>query len=154
MKVYLVRHAEAVSAALGVSDGSRFLSLEGRQAARRQGRILREEGVQFDLVLTSPLMRAVQTAELMADAVDYLGTVESFRGLVPGCEPEVAANLIAERGVDVALFSHEPTISTLAAYLTGVPSFQPFRPAQVVLIENGRPVWRLKPTATGIEPQF
>lgn len=154
MKLYLIRHAEAVGAAVGLDDESRFLSDEGRRVARRQGRVLRDEGIGFELVLTSPLVRAVQTAELFAEAVDYLGVVESFRGLVPGCEPQVTAAEIVRRGVDVALVSHEPTISTLAAFLTGVPSFQPFRPAQVVMIENSQPVWRLKPTADGIEPQF
>lgn len=154
MKLYLIRHADAVSAGPGLPDSSRYLSADGRQVARRVGRILREEGVSFDLVLTSPLVRAVQTAELMAEAVDYLGEIRAHGGLVPGCEPQVIAADAARRGGDLALFGHEPSISALAAYLTGQPSFQPFRKGQVILIEDRRPVWRIKPTGQGIEPQF
>lgn len=154
MKLFLIRHAEAVSSGPGLPDAHRFLSAQGRQTARRIGGLLRGEQVSFDAVLTSPLVRAVQTAELICDAVDYLGQIEAFGGLAPDCEPPPAAAQAIRRGSAVALFSHEPTVSSLAAYLTGQPSFQPFRPGQVVLIEDGQPVWRLKPTGQGIEPQF
>ncbi|MEM9493488.1 MAG: phosphoglycerate mutase family protein, partial [Myxococcota bacterium] len=67
MKLYLIRHSNAVDAGDGISDGHRFLSAEGRTRCREVGRVLREAGVTLDAVVTSPLVRAVQTAELLAD---------------------------------------------------------------------------------------
>lgn len=154
MKIYLARHAQAVSAGPGLTDSDRFLSPDGRQTARYVGGKLREEGVEPVAVLSSPLVRAVQTAELIAGALDYLGVIESSRALIPGCEPQVIAAELMARNVDVLVVGHEPSISALAAFLTGQPSFQPFRPGQIVMIEDRRAMWRLKPTGQSIEPQF
>lgn len=154
MKIYLIRHAQAVSPGPQLPDGSRYLSADGRQTARRVAATLRAESVQFDIVLASPLVRATQTAELIAGGVDYFGLIESLDALVPGCEPEVAARELTSRGGSIAVVSHEPTVSNLAAFLLGVPSFQPFRPAQVCLIENGKAVWRLDPRTAQLQPQF
>ncbi|HUH05933.1 MAG TPA: histidine phosphatase family protein [Kofleriaceae bacterium] len=154
MKIYLVRHAQAVSAGPGLTDADRFLSADGRETARYVGGKLREEGIEVPSLLTSPLVRAVQTAELLAGALDYFGVIESSRALIPGCEPQVIAAELMARNADVLVVGHEPTISALAAFLIGQPSFQPFRPGQVVMIENRRAMWRLKPTGQSIEPQF
>jgi phosphohistidine phosphatase SixA len=66
----------------------------------------------------------------------------------------VIARDLMERNVDTLVVGHEPSISALAAFLTGQPSFQPFRPGQIVMIEGRRAMWRLKPTGQSIEPQF
>ena len=57
-------------------------------------RLLREHGVAPDVVLASPLPRAVQTAELLATSLDYLGTVTALRCLEPAAQPRVAGNAI------------------------------------------------------------
>lgn len=145
MKIYLVRHGEAVPAGPDRTDAHRHLSARGRSTCRGVGRLLRETGVTFDVVLTSPLVRAVQTAELMADAVDYLGVIEAHAGLTPGAQPEViAAELLARDGA-VAAFGHEPSISALAAYLSGRPAFAAFLPGQVYHLDGRQPVWKLHP---------
>lgn len=115
------------------------------------GRLLREAEVRFDVVLTSPLVRAVQTAELLSEAVGYLGVIEAHVGLSPGAQPEVvAAELLARDGA-VAVFGHEPSISALAAYLSGRPSFASFLPGQVCFLESHQPVWKLHPDALQIQ---
>lgn len=151
MKIYLVRHADAVPANPERPDAHRHLSAHGRSTCRGVGRLLREAGVTFDVVVSSPLVRAVQTAELLADAVGYLGLVEAHAGLAPGAQPElVAADLLARDGA-VAAFGHEPSISALAAYLAGRPSFAPFLPAQVCLLDARQPVWKLHPEMLQIQ---
>jgi phosphohistidine phosphatase len=145
VKIYLVRHGDAVAPHAALSDGHRYLSALGRQTCRAVGRFLREHGVTFDVILTSPLTRAVQTAELVGEAVDHLGVIESHPGLLPGAQPAVVAGDILSRDGSVAVFSHEPTVSSLAAFLVGQPSFAPFLPAQVCYFESRRPVWKLRP---------
>ena len=151
MKVYLIRHASAVPEGPKLTDDARYLDRDGRQACRGVGRLLREQGISFDAVLTSPLVRAVQTAELIAEAVDFLGVVEAHYGLYPGSHPSAIAADIPTRGGDVALVGHAPTISEIGAHLVGQPGFAPFRPGQIVMLDNRVPQWTLRADAMQFE---
>jgi phosphohistidine phosphatase len=141
MKIYLVRHGDAVSEEIAGSDRDRWLSMVGRQHARGLARLLRENGVEPDAILSSPLPRAVQTAERLADGLDYMGMIETLRALEPSAQPRVAASEIATRGRAVIVVGHEPNMSSLGALLLGLPAFQPFRTAQCCAIENGQPTF-------------
>jgi phosphohistidine phosphatase len=141
VKLYLVRHADAVSEDVAGSDDVRWLSARGREAARGLARLLREQGVELDAVVSSPLPRALQTAELVANGLDYLGVIEAMSELAPGCHPRRAAEELGARGRAVMVVGHEPTISALGAYLVGRPSFPPFRTAQCAAIEAGVPTF-------------
>ena len=141
MRIYLVRHGDAVPEEEAGSDRDRWLSPHGRQAARVLGRLLREHAVAPDRILSSPLPRAVQTAELLAQGLDYLGTVTALRCLEPAAQPRVASGAILAAGASVLVVSHEPAISTLGAFLLGVPAFPQFRTAQCCAIENGKPTF-------------
>lgn len=146
-----MRHSAAVPSDIGLPDDHRYLSAAGRSTCRQVGRLLRESGVTFDAIVASPLVRAMQTAELIADAVDYLGVVESHVSLVPGASAVVACKELIGRGASVLAVSHEPTVSSVAAFLVGQPGFAPFRTAQVCYFEARRPVWRLHPEALQLE---
>lgn len=139
MRIYLVRHGDAVPEEEAGSDRDRWLSDRGREGARVLARLLREQRVELDAILCSPLPRAVQTAELIAQGLDFLGAIVPRRAFEPSAQPRVAADMIAGAGGSVLVVSHEPAISTLGAYLVGKPAFPPFRTAQCCAIENGRP---------------
>ena len=145
MKVYLIRHAHAVDEDGLLRDEQRYLSARGRRAAREVGHVLHQAQVQVDAILTSPLVRAVQTAELLADMLDFTDVIEVLPALVPGVPPRLVATELAVRGAAVAVIGHEPSISSLGALLVGIPAFPPMRPAQVSLIEDGRPQWFIHP---------
>jgi phosphohistidine phosphatase len=145
VQVFIIRHGHAVDDSPRLDDSQRYLSKKGRKTVREVGRALREAGVQFDVVLTSPLVRAVQTAELLAESLDFLDLVEVLPALVPGVPPRVAAAELGGRGVRVAVVGHEPGLSSLGAYLCGRPSFPPLRKAQVSVVEDGKPLWFLNP---------
>lgn len=152
MKVYLIRHAHAVDEGLRLDDAARWLSAKGRRVAREVGTLLAAEGVAFDAVLSSPLARALQTAELVAAAAGYAGVVEVLPPLQPGVPPRVAAAALAEHGLAVAVVGHEPGISGLGAHLLGRPSFPGFKKGQVVLVEDGRALWSVDPDAMIVVP--
>lgn len=139
MKLYLVRHGDAVPEEEAGSDRDRWLSPRGREQVRGLARLLREQQLELDAVVSSPLPRAVQTAELLAGALDHLGVLEARRYLEPSAQPAVAARDLRARGGDVLVVGHEPCISALAAVLLGVVSFPTFRTAQCCAIKDGRP---------------
>src|SRR5205823_10077747 len=76
MRLYLVRHAES---APGTPEELRTLTAEGREQARRLGERLRADGVAPDAIVTSPLLRARETADALG-----LGPSEPDERLAPG----------------------------------------------------------------------
>jgi len=154
MRVYLIRHGDAVPQEEAGSDRDRWLSQRGREAARILARLLREQRVDPDAVLCSPLPRAVQTAELVAAGIDYLGEIASRRFLEPGAQPEVAAEAIVRAGRAVLVVGHEPSLSALGAYLLGRPAFPPFRTAQCCAIEDGKPTFSARADIDQVQAYF
>jgi phosphohistidine phosphatase len=134
MRVTLIRHAEAGDDA--PRDESRALTVRGRADARRLGRALARRGVRFTLIVTSPLVRAVQTAEIVAAAVEYRGRMVATDLL----EPEAAASEVVallETVADeksVALVAHEPILSAVAAALTHKARYPALRKAEALRI--------------------
>ena len=141
MKLFLIRHAEAVSDEVAGGDHDRWLSARGRDAARGLARLLREQHVALDAVIASPLPRAVQTAELVATGLDFLGPIEIEPGLAPGFHPRGVVDRLPRRGQAIAIVGHEPSISAITALLLGQPSFPAFRTAQCCAIERGAPTF-------------
>jgi phosphohistidine phosphatase len=154
MRIYLVRHGDAVPEDEAGSDRDRWLSPRGREAARVLGRLLRESQVEPDAIISSPLPRAVQTAELLAQSLDYIGHIASLRSLEPSSQPRVAANMLQGLGVSLVVVGHEPSISALGAFLLGRPSFPPFRTAQCCAIELGKPTFTARADIAQVQPYF
>lgn len=152
--MYLVRHGDAVPEEEAGSDRDRWLSPRGREAVRVLGRLLREQNLELDTVLCSPLPRAVQTAELLASALDYLGVVTSLRCLEPSAQPRVAAQAIQSAGLSVLVVCHEPIVSSLGAFVLGQPSFPQFRTAQCCAIENNKPTFTARADLNQVLPLF
>jgi phosphohistidine phosphatase len=154
VKIYLVRHGEAVSEDDAGSDRDRWLNANGREAVRILARLLREHSVEPDAIVCSPLPRAVQTAELLGQSLDYLGVIKSLRSLEPSAQPRVAAIAIQEAGNAVLVVGHEPSISALGAHVLGRPSFPPFRTAQCCFIENNKPTFLARADIAQVVPYF
>ncbi len=151
MRIYLCRHAHAVDEGPRLDDDSRYLTTKGRQVARAVGTKLRERGVELDAVLTSPLVRAVQTAELVAERLGFLGEIEALPQLAPGIPSRLVAAELPARGVSVGVFGHSPGISDLGAFLCSRPSFPGLKPGHCAVIEDGKPVFWVDPETLQLE---
>jgi phosphohistidine phosphatase len=93
---------------------------------------LAAEGVRPDVVLTSPLLRARETGELVAQA---LGSFWEFdERLAPGATADAVRATVAERGDVVVIVGHQPDCGQIAAALTSRPEPR-FPPAGVVQID-------------------
>jgi phosphohistidine phosphatase len=112
MKLYVIRHASAVDSIAGMPDELRPLTDEGRDQFARVVRGLRALDVRFDLLLHSPLLRALETAELCAPLLLGESEVTPMLAQAPG--PELLALL---RHASVALVGHEPWVSELVAWM-------------------------------------
>lgn len=158
MKIYLIRHADAVDAGEGgVKEAERYLTVRGRADMRRVAEKLAAMSVAFDGVLTSPFVRAVQTAEIAATALGFSGLVEVCRALEAGrWKPKSISGALADRSPSgsYALVGHNPDMEEIASALLSVPDGAvPFQKGAVCLIEvdgipfsgEARFVWMLRP---------
>jgi len=120
MRIHLCRHAEA---APGEPDELRELTAAGRDGARRLGEELAALDPPPRAVLSSPLVRARQTADVVAVG---LGCENEPRDeLLPGATPASLQRAVAGREGPVALVCHQPDCSEIALALTGHdPGFQ------------------------------
>jgi phosphohistidine phosphatase len=146
VQIYLLRSSLGMDDAATLAEAHRHLSLAGRQLVRAIGNKIRlDEAPTFDRIVTSPLPAAVQTAELFADRVDYVGVVEVLPSLATNVPPHVVAPLVLALGTTVAVVADEPALSVLGAFLVGRPTFPPLLHAQVSVIEDRKPAWCLRP---------
>ena len=127
MILYLLRHGIAVdrdAADIG-SDADRPLTAKGERRMLREANAMQALGLEFGEIFTSPLVRAEQTAGIIAQAYEAQGKVVTTEALAPGLgfgarldqqSPIVA--LLRQRALESALLvGHEPDLSHLASLL-------------------------------------
>ena len=115
MQLYVIRHGIAEDAAPGQDDAERALTDAGKQKLRREVKGLRELGWTFERVLTSPWLRATETAKLLAPLAEAEPTETELLAAPPSRE---LMTLIAETQVEhVAVVGHEPWLGELVQWL-------------------------------------
>lgn len=136
MKLFLVRHGVAVDGIGGEikSDAQRPLTPDGRDEVEQVAKGLRRSGIRLNHLVSSPLVRARQTAAVFAD--EFGMAVEICDALAPGGDTQyLYAFLKGKKGDSIALFGHEPDMSDLAQELLGVEFKIPFKKAGVCRID-------------------
>lgn len=120
MNLFLLRHADA--ATIAATDDQRVLSTKGHKQANRVAGFCQKNEVRPDLILSSPLPRARQTAKAVASKLDV--KLEIVPWLAIECLPEEIL-----RGIDrhthlesVMLVGHEPDFGLLTTFLLGSAS--------------------------------
>jgi phosphohistidine phosphatase len=119
MKLVFVRHAAAVDRTSDISEEMRYLTPEGRVFFRKTARTMLKNGVEPALILTSPLIRAIQTADILAECLSYCGPLVVRNELKPGFGMQELTRLLDEyhSAGELLLVGHEPDLSKLIAVL-------------------------------------
>jgi len=121
MKLLLIRHGPAGDPEAwereGRDDRLRPLTPDGKNDMRQAAAGLATLVRHIDALVTSPLVRAVQTAEIVAD--EYDSKVVTSDALEPDRDPEEALKWLRDQGLSgtVGLVGHEPHLSSLVGYL-------------------------------------
>ena len=121
------------------SDAVRPLSEKGRLQAERLGRLLAEAGFEPDAIVSSPLTRALETAQLVAAALELPVRVDE--ALAGPLDVDVLERLLRSWGDPASpmIVGHDPDFSQLAADLTGLAQL-PVRKGTLVRIDLPRPL--------------
>ena len=119
--ILLLRHAKSSWSDPGLQDFDRPLNQRGREAAPRMGRYMKEQGLVPDLVLCSAACRALQTWELVAEALDSNCQVKQLRGLYLASAKQLldALRRAPDEAGCVLLIGHNPGMERLASSLSG-----------------------------------
>lgn len=138
--LYLLRHAHAGDALTWDGpDAIRPLTDKGRQQADRLGRFLAERGLRPDAIVTSPRVRAAQTAQIVADILEVPVTVDER--LADLLDIATVDALLTDHGDprSPVLVGHDPDFSDLVAGLCGAAGV-PMRKGSLARIEIARPL--------------
>jgi phosphohistidine phosphatase len=139
MDLYIVRHAEAEAAGPGLDDARRALTPKGSASFARAVRGLERLGVGFDRVYHSPLLRAVETADLLAPLIERDGESCVMGELARAPREEMLRTIEGER---VALVGHEPHVGELVGLLTlGWRVFEPDSQPVMLEFKKGAVAW-------------
>ncbi|TMA79904.1 MAG: phosphohistidine phosphatase SixA [Deltaproteobacteria bacterium] len=124
MILYVIRHGIAEERAPAEDDGARRLTPRGRQRIRAGAAGLRAIGVRFDVLLTSPLVRAAETATIVAEVYGGQPVPRELPALAQGAPPAETVRALQPflRHGHVGIVGHEPGLSEVVALLvTGSP---------------------------------
>lgn len=122
MELYILRHAiaEPLTASVRGGDSERKLTVEGARKMRRAARGMKAGKMSFGLIMTSPYLRAKQTAEIVADVFKLGKKLEMSAALTPDGNPKELLDTLNRKQRKlkrVLLVGHEPYLSRLISVL-------------------------------------
>jgi phosphohistidine phosphatase len=144
LMIYLIRHADAVSTE---ENRARPLSAKGRDQVARVCVVLRREpGFNPTEIWHSPLVRSLETAELLARELKLRVPLVLKPGLEPDDDPGKIAAILEEEKREIAVVGHEPHLGILASMMVHGPAragiFFPFPKAGVLALSRDAKRWR------------
>ncbi len=148
MKLYVVRHAAAIAREGELADEDRYLTLRGRESFRLTARRMAKKGNMPDAIITSPLVRAVQTADILSEALAFRGKLAASPELAPGFRVAKLRRVLASfKGKEsVALVGHEPDLGEVVGTLLDLGRPLPLKKGMIVCLKM--PSAKQKPRAS------
>lgn len=115
MDLYILRHGKAGQSSEDPGDNMRKLTPAGRKEIRYIARWMKKEKFRFDVIASSPLIRASETAGIVARMLDRKDRVVTWDDLAPGGDPDTVCYNAAQSATDatILLIGHEPELSGL-----------------------------------------
>ncbi|AKQ64661.1 Phosphohistidine phosphatase SixA [Myxococcus hansupus] len=139
MRLFLVRHGDAdAEIPEGLGDEARALTAKARTGTAQHFGALAARMGPVGRILTSPLVRTVQTSQLLSIAAKFEGPLKVHRCLLPDM-PVGAVEPVLNEFADenLVLVGHQPSMGALAAHLLGMQSFpKPVNPGTVIGLER------------------
>lgn len=138
LELYLIRHGVAEERGKDYPDDSkRPLTADGITRLKKAAKALEAFGVGLDHIITSPLVRTKQTAEVFAEHLQSKPSVSSSDALAPAGTPAAVISELSKhmRKARIALVGHEPNIGELAARLIGARTPLEFKKGAICRID-------------------
>jgi phosphohistidine phosphatase len=113
--ILILRHSRAEDAGPGMSDADRKLTKKGYEEMEAVAHWIASQRMPIDLIASSPLVRAMETAEIVAKAFNARDRVVTWKMLAPGGNPDIVCRQISRHPdyTSILLVGHEPLLSSL-----------------------------------------
>jgi phosphohistidine phosphatase len=148
--IIIMRHAEAEGTSFSISDWERNLTKEGKNAAKRVGKLLKNQ-LQPDKILSSNSIRTHQTTEIVSLelGIDFSTVqLETELYLASSCVMQNAIHKITDEIESVLIIAHNPGVSDWIKSLTN--QYVPMQPATAVIINLPISSWKHLTQGIGI----
>lgn len=143
MKVYLVQHGLCFNES---DDPLKHLTMEGKMETRLIGEFLREKGVRVASIWHSGKPRALQTANILGDYVEYM-RMEEHKYMGPNDLTDAVLDNIAMLKDDIMIVGHLPFLNKLASHLIGGDETHYYfhmRNSTVTMLEKHGDMWQIE----------
>ena len=137
MRIYLVRHSDSVERVPSMPDSARYLSARGRVSFREMALRFRDAGGRPTRILTSPFIRAVQTAEILSETLRYDGEVVLDPRLSPGFDVAKLNGVLEDYPLEreIAFVGHEPDLGGILTRLLSLPQGYAMRKGAIAALD-------------------
>jgi len=121
MDLFILRHGKAAESSGGTDDAARALTEDGKDGIQKVARWMKSKKYRFDVIATSPLKRAYETAEIIAKSLGQKDRLTTWDELAPGGDPETVCYHASQYGKEamVLIIGHEPALSLLITNIIG-----------------------------------
>ena len=131
-KIILVRHGESADKQAGQTDFERVLTDRGQHSIRQLGKCFNQENIFPNHIFSSPVIRAKQTAALIAEVINFLDPIEYEDSLNIGSDSDYL-DIITNAAGTLIIVGHNPTISFVTGKLVGYSTS--LLPGQACIVE-------------------
>jgi len=134
VRIIFIRHAAAIDRSDTIVEEKRYLTPKGRISFRETARTMVKKGIEPELIITSPLLRAVQTADILAESLVYKGSLEALDELEPGFDIDQLRKLLHRyRHIsELVIVGHEPDLGSVVTSLLGLDKVFAFKKGSAV----------------------
>lgn len=136
MRLYFLRHG--IAANTGGTDFDRPLTDEGISDMKEEARAMKRLDIAPDRIFSSPLVRARQTAEIVAETLGREDRLEMVKALGIPCDRKALVKRLSEEDVNacIMLVGHDPDMSQFPGYFIGLPSLRiPFKKGSLCRVD-------------------
>lgn len=138
MNIYLIRHGDAESVRMGMHDSERQLTEEGISSLTKAAEGWKKLVPGFDFIVSSPLLRAIQTANIIKNVFDYKNEILIDKAVISGKAAMIAEMANALKAGHIAFCGHEPDCSQYVSEFTSVNgSFVNYKKGMIAKISFG-----------------
>lgn len=132
MKLILIRHAAAI-----IRDRNRYLTTEGRAFFRKTAHTMLKNGTDPNLILSSSCLRSVQTADILAETLSYIGPLLVMKELNDGFDMQALQKILHDFQPlqELVVVGKEPDMSSLTASLLTLPGGFDFKRGAAVTMK-------------------
>ncbi len=142
--LYLLRHAQSADKQIGQTDKERTISATGLLDAKATGNFLKERFIIPELIVTSSAVRAIETAQIVAETVNYKSSELLIKDELYNADVTILSQTISTFNNDVKrvmVVGHNPGLSFLSTQLLKGLSIN-LSPAELVIINLGFATWK------------